>query len=463
MKRSLVLENGSRIAVIGGGPAGSFFAHFIQKYSNQKGIDISLTIFDGKDFIQRGPRGCNLCAGVLSESLHQKLNDEGIFLPENRIINRIDGYELHVNAQHLLLTCTENNKSKIATVFRGNGPRYSTFPDTISFDDFLLSHAQDKGARVIAHPVWDIILPHDKKEPLNILFGEKKHPQKFEADLVVGAFGVNSHFMKKIQGLNFGYKPPSTLITYQGELKLGKEKVAEKFGNNIHVYMPRSKIIKYATVIPKGEYISITLVGAKDATKNIFYEFKNLKEIQREITLSQPQCFCYPRILVSPSKYPFTNGLVIIGDASFSRHYKNGIESAFMTAKIAAETAVKIGIDDSCFFSYYYKKAKKLIIRDNYYGRFLFLINDFISFIPFLTTYHLSMARQRDEKLSSKKIRIILWNMFAGSIPYKEIFKMILDIRLQLSLFLNTVKLLMVKLSDGIMKLKPGSSDARKT
>ena len=87
MSKSLTLRDGSRIAIIGGGPAGAFFAHFAYKYAEEIGIHITVTIFDGKDFLKNGPKGCNLCAGVIAESLNTKLKDEGIFLPEKRIIN----------------------------------------------------------------------------------------------------------------------------------------------------------------------------------------------------------------------------------------------------------------------------------------------------------------------------------------------------------------------------------------
>lgn len=441
----LTLKEGSRIAIIGGGPAGSFFAHFVQKYAYNEGIRLSITIFDGKDFLQKGPKGCNLCAGVLSDSLHQKLNEEGIFLPEQRIINRVEGYHLHVDDEHLILSCSENNTNKIATVFRGNGPRYSTFPDIISFDDFLLSWAQDRGAKVISYPVWDIKLPKNRNGPVSLFFGKGKSLQQFDADLVVGAFGVNSYLMKKMQALGFGYRPPSTLTTYQAEFKSDREKIFEDFGNMIHVYMPKSKNIRYATVIPKGEYISVTLIGKKNATKDLFFEFMSLKVIRNKIPGSLPHCFCYPKILLSPSKNPFTHRLVIIGDASFSRHYKNGIESAFITAKLAAETAACRGIGTSSFSDHYYQRAKKLIIHDNYYGRFLFFMNDIISSIPLLTKSHLSLARKGKILYSSKKIRFILWNMFTGNIPYKEIFKISLDMKLQITMLLNTVNLLSVK------------------
>lgn len=463
MKEDQVLKDGSSIAIIGGGPAGSFFAHFAQKYALEKRINLSITIFDGKDFLQRGPRGCNLCAGVIAESLNEKLKEEGIFLPEERIINRVDGYCLHVDGKSLLLSCAENENNTIATVFRGNGPRFSTFPEIISFDDFLLSWVQDRGAKVINQPVWEIKLPKNKREPLGLYYGDKENSQKFEADLAVGAFGVNTYLMKKIQALGFGYNPPSTLITYQAELKMDREKILEYFGNTIHVYMPRSKSIRYATVIPKGDYITISLIGHRNATKDFLQEFLNLEEIKKKIPHFKPHCFCYPRITVSPSKKPFTDRLIMIGDASFSRHYKNGIESAFTTAQLAADSAFCKGIDASSFSQSYYKQAKKLIIKDNTYGQLLFSINDIISSIPLFTQSHLFLAERKDSRGSSRKLRLILWNMFTGNIPYKDIFKISLDIRLQISLLFNTMRILYQKFKNAIQRIDMNPADAKPT
>lgn len=453
MLRDLTLQNGSKIAIIGGGPAGASFAHFAQKWALKKSLKISITIFDGKDFLLRGPKGCNLCAGVIAESLNQKLKEEGIFLPEKRIINRVEGYCFHVAGENLLLSCTAHEKNTIATVFRGNGPRYSTFPENISFDDFLLTWAQDRGAKVIPQPVWDIKLPQNKSQPVSLYFGEKNNLQKFEADLVVGAFGVNSYFMKKIQNLGFGYKPPSTLLTFQAEVKLGQNKVFKNFGNNIHVYMPKSKIIRYATLIPKGDYVSITLIGKKDAAPDVFQEFLNSEEIKNRLPSRKPHCFCYPRIVVSSSKKPFTDRLVIVGDASFSRHYKNGIESAFLTAKLAAETAFQFGIDSQAFANYY-KRAKALIIRDNYFGRFLFFMNDIISSVPILAKAHLSIAREKTEQMPPQKIKSVLWNMFTGNIPYQEIFRTCLNFKLQTSILKRTIKLLFMKRKPSYIKAR---------
>jgi flavin-dependent dehydrogenase len=238
--------------------------------------------------------------------------------------------------------------------------------------------------------------------------------------------------MRKVQGLGLGYRPPSTLITFQAEVKLGQKEIFKTFGNMIHVYMLKSKIIQYATVIPKGDYITISLIGKKNATKDIFTEFIKQRDIQGKIPFLKPDCFCYPKIATSSSRKPFSHRLVIIGDASFSRYYKNGLESAFLTAKLAAETAANFGIDAHSFTVHYCKQIKEQIINDNFYGRILFSLNDLISSAPLLAQTHLSLAKKKGSR-ASNKLRSILWNMFTGNAPYKEIFKTSLNIKLQLS------------------------------
>ncbi len=439
MSKRLSLKDGSRIAIIGGGPAGAFFAHFANKYAEEMGIDITVTIFDGKDFLKKGPKGCNLCAGVIAESLNTKLKDEGIYLPEKRIINQLEGYCLHSEDRTIFLSHTDNETDRINTVFRGNGPRFSSFPDVISFDDFIMTWAVDMGTKIVPQPVWDIAFPKDTTKPLTLVYGQKEAPKKYSADLVVGAFGVNTYLMTKMQNLGFSYTPPKTLVTYQAEILLGEEEISFHFGNVIHVYMPKSKNIRYATIIPKRDYITITLIGKEDASLQIMEEFLAMKEIRDKIPPIKPHCLCYPRITISTAKNPYTDRLVLVGDASFSRHYKNGIESAFLTAQLAAETSFKHGIDARAFRTHYINKAKKKIINDNRYGRLLLRVNNIVSALPILTHSYFTVAEKKDSR-NAKRMRSILWNMFTGNIPYKDIFKISMNLRLQLSLLWTTIR-----------------------
>ncbi|OGD19996.1 MAG: hypothetical protein A2W03_16130 [Candidatus Aminicenantes bacterium RBG_16_63_16] len=439
------LRDGSRIAIIGGGPAGAFFAHFARRFAEAQGLEVAITIFDGKNFLERGPRGCNLCAGVISNSLETKLNEERLLLPESRVLSRIEGYRIHIGGQTLRLSCAENGRPPIATVFRGNGPRLSCFPGVVSFDDHLLHDARDRGTEVIPFPVWKIELPRPSSSPPALFFGDRRSPERREADLVIGAFGVNSFLFREIQKLGFSYRPPATLTTFQAEFRVDDSRRSKRLGSDIHVIVPPSKQIRYVTVIPKGEYATVAVVGRRNATPELVTEALASARLRDILPLGGAHCFCYPRIAVSSSKNPSTGRFVIIGDASFCRHYKNGIESAFVTARLAAEAVFRHGLDAGSLRRAFFVPARRLIARDNAYGRALFRLNETLSAVPLLAQVHYSLARDDSHSRASKKIRRLLWDLFTGSAPYREIFFRALDVRLQLALARHTIELLWKK------------------
>ena len=88
-----------------------------------------------------------------------------------------------------------------------------------------------------------------------------KDEEIMEADLVVGAFGVNSTAAKIFEGMGFGYKEPPTVTTAICEIKMGEEVVAEHFGNSIHLFLLPDRGIKFAAMIPKGPYVSLCILG----------------------------------------------------------------------------------------------------------------------------------------------------------------------------------------------------------
>ena len=77
---SLKLNNGSRVAVIGGGPAGSFFSYFLLDMAERVDLKINVDIYEPRNFDVPGPSGCNMCGGVIYESLVQSLAVEEINL-----------------------------------------------------------------------------------------------------------------------------------------------------------------------------------------------------------------------------------------------------------------------------------------------------------------------------------------------------------------------------------------------
>src|SRR5512134_1353206 len=91
-QESLILDDGSRIGIVGGGPAGSLFAYFLLQMAERIGLKLSVDIYERRDFSVSGPAGCNMCGGVISESLVQALSVEGINLPADVVQRGIDSF-----------------------------------------------------------------------------------------------------------------------------------------------------------------------------------------------------------------------------------------------------------------------------------------------------------------------------------------------------------------------------------
>jgi flavin-dependent dehydrogenase len=434
------LKDNSSIAVIGGGPAGSFFSHFALKLARAYNRKIRLTIFDGRDFIQKGPIGCNMCAGVLSETLIERMASEGILLPKTHIQQEIDGYYFQTQERGIpLCHPTRGHKPKIVTVFRGNGPRFSDVTTSISFDDFLLRHVTSQGATIISAVVEEIELPGDPQDLVNIVYREAGVRKSMSAHLAVGAFGLNTSLIKRIVGKEFGYREPQSARTCNVELHLGRSFIQENFRKTIYVFALGIKPIKFAALIPKGDYVTISLVGKEDITKANLTEFlkhpKVCDLLPKGWSLPRNLCICFPKIPISHAAHPYTNRFVIIGDASISRTYKNGIGSAFDTATLASQTIFKYGLSEKDFKKRYYRPALRLLAQDNFFGNIMFSIHDYTTSRRQLVNVQVDHLIKQRNAWESIQINSILWNMVTGNASYKEIFFKAVDLRLHITMF----------------------------
>lgn len=442
---NLRLENNSKIAIIGGGPAGSFFANNAVQYARKLGIKIEITIFEGKDFSQRGPRGCNMSAAVIAGSLHSKLKKDGIEIPEEIIRQEIKGYYFQTQEYGIELYKPQGNEnSKILAVYRGNGPLYSTHTGSHSFDACLLNHVIKKGVNVIPEPVQELKLSSDIEIPAEIQYGKKRPYKKMEADLVVGAFGINSRIFDKIEGLNFGYRPPKTIKTCQTEIPLNEEFIKKSFKGCIHVFAIGLKPFRFASMVPKGNYVTVSLVGVRDLTKQDLVNFLHYPVVRKKLPhdwkMPENFCMCIPRITLSHAKNPFTNRFVMVGDASISRIYKNGLESAYMTSQFAAQAVFEYGITKVDFDKHYYKPARKLLAVDNLLGSLILLFSDFVTKRNWLVKARLSYVKARKGSWIADNLNSLLWNMVTGDAPYKKILVQALNPLFQITLIPVTLK-----------------------
>lgn len=428
---SLPLPDGAEIGVIGGGPAGSFFSIYALKLAKDLGKRIHLKIFDRKTFTNQGPPGCNMCAGVISETMVQQLAVDGINIPSTVVQRSVDAYCFHAADGEVYVRSPRLQQRGIATTYRGGGPKGSGGKDIISLDEFMLQKASEEGASVERTVIDEIKLTGDRPT----LYSNKK--PVMEPDLLVGACGVNAHTVKKFKDLSFGYSPPTTIRCMQTEMELGKEWVNKHFGNAIHVFLLNLPGIKFAAITPKGNYATISLLG-KDLNKETVKAFVLHPVVQKMLPegwkLPDKFCHCFPKITISSAQKPYTDRIVMVGDAASTRLYKDGIGSAYVTGKAAAYTIMLYGISEADFAEHYMPTCKG-INKDNMVGRFLFTVNDFITGSSLLSRgYFRAVCHEQEDPSGGTPQSEILWDMFTGSRSYTEVFYSTLKPRSQLAL-----------------------------
>jgi len=438
-----------RVAVVGGGPAGTFFVHCLYHQAKQRGLPVEVTIFEPKKFEHRGAFHCNFCQGVVSASLLAAMKKIGLSLPKQVIQAKIKSYRLITLGGELLLPVSGDQE--IYTVFRGQGP-VSEKAGAISFDQFLLDKALGEGAVKTPVMISKIEIRHKAENPVVLTDHEGR---SYQADIVVGAFGVNSKISLRFEDLGFGYKKPGTSSALQAEYRTEDHGIPRQFGNEIKIFALGLYPIRFAVITPKRSHITVSLIGQNLRSEHLerFMEHPLVqKHIPASLDTAAPRCECTPLFPISDGNELAGGHCMIIGDAAVSRYYKNGIESALRSAERAAEVLAEFGPEQpEQLQRYYTRRVKKIFSMDNSLGRALFRVHDFINRLPSMTRAHLEIARG-DYGLtghSSKKLRWILWNMFTGDASYRKIFLHCLDPLFLFSIIAATLRSRFLKEGDG--------------
>lgn len=408
------LKNNSKVGIIGAGPAGTLFALHLMRIGSEKGLVFDITIFDNKVFSDTGARGCNMCAGAISDTLFNNLTNLNVVIPENVLKDKVTGYFMHLKGETGLIAVDPS--ISIYTVFRSAGPVLSA-EKTRGFDQVLLDHAIKEGVRFVNQRVKKVIA--GTKEKISLIFGEDE--KEWEGDLLVGAFGVNSRIGEKLAS---GYKPPKCWSACQTEIEVPEDFSERTIRNKIHIFSTDHPNIKYIAFTPKGNVITVTAIG------------KNVKRVDVENALKEEaislylpvnyscKCHCHPKIPVTIARNPFSDRFVIIGDAAASRYLKNGIESAFFTSEWAASAALHHGLSSDDFKNHYYNKCLKVFSRDNIYGKILFGIYDIFGNSGTISRININIIREEQEKSHDSKIlSSVILHLFTGDAPYARILR----------------------------------------
>jgi flavin-dependent dehydrogenase len=421
---SVTLEDGSRIALIGGGPGGSLSAYFLLTFAQLMDLDIGVDIYEPRDFAKPGPGGCNMCGGIVSESLVQALAVEGINLPPAVVQRGIDSYVLHTNETSVRID-TPLGEKRIAAIHRGGGPRDVSEVKWGGLDGYLLNLAQELGARVVRARASDV--GWDDGRPQVRL---KDTAETY--DLLVGATGVNSSGWDIYEKLGFQSKRPKTTKAYITELKLGNEAITEHFGSSMHMFLLDMPRLDCAAIIPKGEYLTVCLLG-RDIDRELIDSFFASPAVGRCFPTTWKaeigECHCSPKISVQEAARPFVDRVVLVGDCGVTRLYKDGIGAAYRTAKAAARTAIFAGVTARDFQKHYWP-TYRTIARDNRFGSFMFAVVHWIKALGPLVRGVVKMTSgEQTRPGAARRMSIVLWDMFTGSAPYRDVFFQTLDPR----------------------------------
>ncbi len=409
------LTDGARIAVVGGGPAGSFFAYFLLKMARSINLDVEVDIYEPRSFKRCGPAGCNHCGGVVSESLVQILAAEGINLPPQVVQRGIESYKVHMDVGSVDIRSAVDEQ-RIAALFRGNGPREGGFAQWESFDGYLQNMATELGARVVRKLITGV----DWRDGLPGLKCADGSSSGY--DLIAVASGVNSNFIRLLDRLPQPLEPPKTTRAYVCEYRASEEEISRILGNGVHVFLLAIPRLEFAALIPKGQFVTVVMVG-DNLDQALVHEFLTDPVVRKCFpTDSTPcVCSCTPLLNLRARTRPYADRVVLIGDSGVTRLYKDGIGAALRTGKAAAQAAVFHGVSADAFAKHFWPACRR-IENDNAIGRVMFGTTGIFKRFRFLRRIMYRMAwREQAERSRRPHMSSLLWNMFTGSAPYTEI------------------------------------------
>ena len=411
------LTDGSRVAVVGGGPAGSFFSFFLLKMAQSLDLDVEVDIYEPRSFSHCGPAGCNHCGGIVSESLVQILAAEGINLPPEVVQRGIESYVVHMDVGSVAIQ-SPSGEQRIAALYRGNGPREGGDSPWDSFDGYLQGMARERGAQIVRRLITDV----QWRDQRPWLIGADGEAEGY--DLVTVASGVNSNFIKLLEDLPAGVRQPKTTRTYICEFRSTPEEVLRVLGNSMHVFLLTIPRLEFAAIIPKGEFVTVVMLG-DDLDQEMVHAFLQDPVVRECFPTDATTCVCScsPLINMGATKRPYGDRVVMIGDSGVTRLYKDGIGAAFRTAKAAASTAVIQGVSAEAFEKHYWPTCRG-IANDNAIGKVIFGTTTVLKMSKISRRGILRMAtREQANPDAPRHMSSLLWNMFTGSAPYKEILQ----------------------------------------
>ncbi len=459
------LQNGSQILVLGGGPAGAFFAIHLLGQSKQACLDIAVTVIEKKTVQHPGRLhgrlgGCNCCAGVISPRLHDALEKGGIPLPGELICEEFSHVWIHGLWKNFPLKLPPDQR--MYSLFRGAFP--SDRQDrTEGFDGFLLNQARTRGAVVIAGEVTDIRYTPLKKPCVTVIdaSGEKSD---IEADFVAIATGAyasqggireNNPVFGSFRRINPGFAPPRVRPALIFELKPGRGYLRKYMNKEIYFIVSGSKKLRldHISLVPKGDYLTVALVGDRidrasfpEDTRKIIDDVLALSHFRTLLPHITPgntpvACSCTPFMVTAPSKGGVCDRIAVVGDALGSRLYRDGLFSAHVGAEALAETVIHRGVDKNSLAGGYDRIIQWLKTDSRHAQRLIGWIQ-FVLKSPLMSRilYQTFATEMKFKNREQWPLGRVLLDLGSGGADYAHVFKNLIRIPVFLSILRGAMK-----------------------
>ncbi len=442
LRKTKLLENNSRILILGGGAAGSFFAIHLLREAKKIGKDVQVTIIDQRiiyepDKISLKLKGCNSCAGVISPRLYNGLVKTHIKPPCEIICEEFTHIWLHGLWKNFPLKVPSGQK--LCSVFRGSLP-YDRENCSQGFDTFLLKKAVEEGASIMPG-IAQAIQYTPSRRPCLIVKTGSGEIFSIESDFLCISTGINASknikenlLFNSYQKINPPFKPPEARPTLVVEIKPGRDYLKKYMNKELYLIVSGSKILglEHIALVPKGDYLTIALVGESidraslpEETGQIIRAFLSIAHIQAilpRLDNTPIACACNPFMAVTPSKNPFENRISMVGDALGARLYRDGLYSAFVSAQSLAHTVVHKGVDKKSL-EHANNWVLKWLEKDNRYGKIVFGLvqNALKSRILSRILYQTFATEMKSQRMGKWPMGNVLWKIGSGSADYENL------------------------------------------
>ncbi len=440
------LNDGDRVFVVGGGPAGAFFAVQLLREAKRAKLLLDVSIIERRQLPDPGADpwccvGCNHCAGVISPRLHGVLERDGFNVPDR--LMQEDFTHIWIQGLWKNFPLRVPKETRMYSVFRGSLPKAQA-DEVGGFDEFLLKTAVEEGARIIRGEVQAITYNLSGLPEVTVVDASG------DARRLSGAFaavstGINSatgrnqtaaQLSHSIQRLVPGFSPVQTRRALIFELEVGRDYLTRLLNKELYFIEYGSKRLRleHIALVPKGDFLTVALIGRSideaslpRETRRIIGEFLSqpqIKLILPRMTIDRAHvaCACAPLMTAAPAKHPFGDRLALIGDAAGSRLNKDGLYSAYVTAQALAMTIVHRGVK-RLDLSAGYGDTIKWLKTEHRYGRLVFrLIRGFLSTpLTSRVLYQAFATELKNRPKTKRPLAEILWKIASGTADYREI------------------------------------------